>query len=75
MQSVDATKRDSGRGRSKQGCSALEHDKIVAIGLLTETHVRMLGSSLQKVIPITDDGMFDDLLEALDKADSANTSL
>lgn len=44
-------------------------EKIVAVGLLTESNVRALGSSLKKVFPITDDGRFDDLLTALDRAE------
>ena len=47
----------------------MEGERIVAIGLLTETHVRMLGSSLKKVFPVPDDGRFDALLEALDHLD------
>ena len=47
----------------------VEHERIVAIGLLTETHVRMLGSSLKKVFPLPEDGRFDQLLEALDRLD------
>lgn len=46
-------------------------EKIVAVGLLTESNVRTLGSSLKKVFPITDDGRFDDLLSALDQAQQA----
>ena len=45
----------------------MEGERIVAIGLLTETLVTMLGSSLKKVIPISNDGRFDALLEALDQ--------
>lgn len=44
----------------------MEREPIVAIGLLTDTHVRMLGSSLKQVFPIADDNAFDDLLKALD---------
>lgn len=47
--------------------------KTAAIELLTETHVRMLGSSLKKVIPIPSDGQFDSLLKALDKPGSSGT--
>lgn len=46
-------------------------DKIVAVGLLTESNVRTLGSSLKKVFPITEDARFDDLLKALDQAQHA----
>lgn len=48
----------------------MENERIVAVGLLTEPQMRMLGSSLKKVIPISDDGRFDALLEALDQLDS-----
>jgi hypothetical protein len=47
----------------------LESEKIVAIGLLTETNVRMLGGSLKKVFAIAEDGRFDALLKALDEAE------
>lgn len=47
----------------------MEREPIVAIGLLTQTHIRMLGSSLKQVFPIADDNRFDDLLEALDELD------
>jgi len=49
----------------------LENEKIVAIGFLTEKNVHSLGKSLRKVIPITDDRRFDDLLKALDQAHSS----
>jgi hypothetical protein len=42
-------------------------DPFVAIGLLTETNIRMLGPSLRQVFPLPDDNTFDDLLSALDK--------
>jgi hypothetical protein len=43
-------------------------DPFVAIGLLTETNIRMLGTSLKHVFPLPDDQKFDDLLKALDEA-------
>lgn len=49
--------------------SALPDEPIVAIGLLTRTHMRMLKDSLPRVFPIASDGKFDDLLEALDRAE------
>jgi hypothetical protein len=49
--------------------SAVDREPIVAIGLLTDTHVRMLGSSLKQVFPLADDHAFDDLLRALDEVD------
>ena len=48
---------------------AVHKDSVVAIGLLTQTHLDMLGSSLKQVFPITDDGRFAELLEALDALD------
>ena len=47
----------------------MESERIVAIALLTETNVRMLGGSLKKVFPLPEDGRFDQLLEALDHMD------
>lgn len=43
-------------------------DPFVAVGLLTETNVRMLGTSLRQVFPIPDDNKFEDLIKALDDA-------
>ena len=43
-------------------------DPFVAVGLLTETNIRMLGPSLRQVFPIPRDDKFDDLLKALDRA-------
>ena len=43
---------------------------VVGIGLLTETNIRMLGTSLRRVLPIPLDNRFDDLLRALDEARS-----
>lgn len=45
-----------------------EEEPIVAIGLLTETNIRMLGSSLRQVFPIPEDDKFDHLIKALDEA-------
>ena len=43
-------------------------DPFVAVGLLTETNIRMLGTSLRQVFPIPHDNKFDALLKALDEA-------
>lgn len=45
----------------------MNEEPFVGIGLLTQTNVRMLGSSLRKVFPIPRDERFDELLSALDK--------
>ena len=49
----------------------MQDDDIVAIGLLTQTHLRMLGSSLKTVFRAEDTDRFDLLLKALDEADRA----
>ena len=45
-----------------------DEERFVAIGLLTETNIRMLGPSLRQVFPIPEDNRFDNLLKALDDA-------
>jgi hypothetical protein len=46
-----------------------EDEPIVAVGLLTQTNVNQLGSSLKKVFPIDETPCFQDLLRAIDAAD------
>ena len=46
----------------------MDDDPFVAVGLLTETNIRMLGTSLRQVFPIPHDSKFDDLVRALDDA-------
>ena len=48
----------------------MANEPFVAVGLLTETNIRMLGPSLRQVFPIPRDDKFDDLLKALDQARS-----
>jgi hypothetical protein len=50
-----------------------QNDNVVAIGLLTRTHMRMLGSSLKVVFRVDDTDRFDELLQALDEADRARS--
>ena len=45
----------------------MDREAIVAVGLLTQTQVNMLGPALKQVFPLTQDGRFDDLLAALDR--------
>jgi hypothetical protein len=45
---------------------AAEQEPVVAVGLLTQTHLNVLGTSLKQVFPIPEDTRFDDLLNALD---------
>ena len=42
-------------------------DHFIAVGLLTETNIRMLGPSLRHVFPIPQDNKFDELIKALDE--------
>ena len=46
----------------------MSDEPYVAIGLLTETNIRMLGPSLRQVFPIPRDNKFDDLVRQLDQA-------
>lgn len=46
----------------------MEDEKIVAVGLLTRTNLRMLGSSLKVVFAVEEDTReFDELLQQLDR--------
>ena len=44
----------------------MDDEPFVGIGLLTETNIRMLGSSLRQVFPIPRDDRFNNLLKLLD---------
>jgi hypothetical protein len=44
----------------------VDDEPFIGIGLLTETNIRMLGTSLRQVFPIPRDNRFDDLLRLLD---------
>ena len=47
---------------------AMEDDRIVAVGLLTQTNLNMLGNSLKLVFAVNDEAEeFDELLQALDR--------
>lgn len=46
-------------------------DPIVAIGLLTQNDLNLLGSGFRRAFRVDDAPMFDDLLEAIDAADVA----
>jgi len=52
----------------------VSNEPIVAVGLLTKVHLRMLGSSLQQVFPIDQDDTFDSLIAALDDAQRGRAS-
>ena len=46
-----------------------ESRQIVAIGLLTQQELEMLGQGFDRAYPIDDDLVFEDLLRAIDRAD------
>ena len=46
-----------------------ESRHIVAIGLLTQQELEMLGQGFDRAYPIDDDLIFEDLLLAIDRAD------
>jgi hypothetical protein len=43
-----------------------QHQRIVAVGLLTAADLDVLGTGFKRVFPIDDDAAFDDLLAQLD---------
>jgi len=43
--------------------------RIVAIGLLTEYELRLLGQGFDRAFPINDDNAFEELLKAIDEAE------
>lgn len=47
----------------------MERDPIVAVGLLTQTNLTALGSTLKRVFPINETPCFTELLRAIDEAD------
>ncbi|WP_243455827.1 hypothetical protein [Sphingosinicella sp. BN140058] len=44
-------------------------EKIVAVGLLTQRDLEMLGAGFRRAIPLTDVSEFEDLLAAIDEAE------
>lgn len=51
----------------------MERDRIVAIGLLTQNDVALLGPTFDRIWPVSDAPHFHELLEAIDSADCALT--
>ena len=49
--------------------SAMPEQRIVAVGLLTENDLRLLGPTFDRVWPIEEAPDFSDLLQAIDAAD------
>ena len=48
--------------------------QIVAIGLLTQHELELLGHGFDRAFPLDDDLVFEDLLEAIDEAERALSS-
>ena len=46
-------------------------ERIVAVGLLTEEDLRVLGGGFRRSYAVRSDATFDDLLKAIDRADLA----
>jgi len=44
-------------------------ERIVAVGLLTQRDLKLLGPTFDRVWPIEDAPQFDELLRAIDRAD------
>ncbi len=45
-------------------------DQIVAVGLLTQRDLDVLGSGFRRSFPVSEDTAFDDLLQALDSIEA-----
>ena len=41
-------------------------DRIVAVGFLTQSDLKLLGQGFYRLFPVTDDATFDDLLKQLE---------
>lgn len=46
-------------------------ERIVAVGLLTASDVKLLGRGFDRLWPVDESPCFDDLLQAIDDADRA----
>jgi hypothetical protein len=47
----------------------MRHDRIVAVGLLTQRDLDLLGPTFERLWPVEDAPNFSDLLRAIDEAD------
>ena len=45
------------------------HERIVAVGLLTQRELNILGPTFDRAWPVEDAPQFDELLRAIDKAE------
>ncbi len=53
------------------GREPTDSENIVAVSFLTAEELKNVGTSLKRIYPLPDDGAFDDLLKALDRAAAA----
>ena len=53
----------------------MQRDKIVAIGLLTQRDLDILGDGFRRVFPLDAAGDFDALLAAIDEADAGGSEV
>jgi hypothetical protein len=51
------------------GALPLAGERIVAVGLLTQREVELLGHGFSRLWPVDSTPCFEDLIEAIDKAD------
>lgn len=65
MASCSVVARSGEESRAKD----LENQRIVSVGLLTESDLALLGQGFTRHFPVTDDGLFDDLLVQLDRVE------
>lgn len=47
----------------------MDQDRIVAIGLLTQRELSLLGATFDRLWPVEEAPQFEELLQAIDKAD------
>ena len=47
----------------------MDQDRIVAIGLLTQRELSLLGATFDRLWPVEEAPQFEELLRAIDKAD------
>jgi hypothetical protein len=53
-----------------RGRSSIVPERIVAVGLLTQSELNLLGPSFERAWPIEDAPEFSELLRAIDEADA-----
>lgn len=49
---------------------SVSNERVVAVGLLTQRDLDVLGAGFKRAFPVTDDADFGDLLRALERVDA-----